>query len=245
MTKIKIFFILLFALPASSYADDFFQWSANNIQLLRGNGFELGDSQRLTVTYEHVNGWRYGENFLFVDIVERDDIGIEAYGEWYPRLSLGKMTNRDISFSIIKDFSIVGGINAGSEPSRDPHKAYLLGGGIKLDVPYFDFLNLDVYAYKSDNVESYGFQITPFWKIPFNIGKVNFIFHGFVDYASEGATGGKAYILTQPQLLLDLKKTFGIKHNVFIGIEYTYWRNKFGINNVDEESAQAMVSLGF
>ena len=64
MTKIKIFFILLFTLPVSSYADDFFEWSANNIQLLRGNGFEFGDSQRLTITYEHVNGWRYGENFF-------------------------------------------------------------------------------------------------------------------------------------------------------------------------------------
>ena len=71
------------------------------------------------------------------------------------------------------------------------------------------------------------------------------IFHGFVDYASGGATGGKSYILTQPQLLVDLKKTFGIKQNVFMGIEYTYWRNKFGINNVDEESIQAMISLEF
>lgn len=245
MTKIKILFILLFILPVSSYANDFFQWSSNNIQLLRGNGFELGDSQRLTITYEHINGWHYGENFLFLDVVHRNDVGIELYGEWYPRLSLGKITNRDLSFFIIKDFSIVGGINAGSEPSSDPFKAYLFGGGLKLDLPYFDFLNLDVYAYKSDNVESYGFQITPFWKIPFNIGNINLVFHGFLDYASKGATGGKSYILAQPQLLVDLKKTFGIKHNVFMGIEYMYWRNKFGISNVDEESIQAMVSLEF
>lgn len=237
--------ILLFSLTSSSYADDFFQWTSNSLQLLHGTGFELSDSQHITLTYEHADGWRYGENFLFIDVIQRDDVGIEIYGEWYPRLSFNKMTNKDLSFAFVKDVSIVGSINAGSEPSRDPFKAYLLGGGLSLDIPYFDFLQLDFFAYKSDDVNDHGFQITPAWRLPFQIGNAHFVFRGFLDYVSADATGGEAYILTQPQLLVDLKKTFGIKNNIHMGIEYWYWQNKFGINNVDEESIQAMISLEF
>ncbi len=83
---------------------------------------------------------KYGENFLFLDFVQRDDIGIEIYGEWYPRLSLNKISGKNLSLALIKGFSVVVGLNAGSEPSDDPFMAYTLGVGVSFDIPHAEFI---------------------------------------------------------------------------------------------------------
>ena len=80
--------LVMFLVSANLYADDIFEWSSSNIQLLSGDGFHLGSSRHNTITLEHADGWRYGENFLFIDVIQRSDIGIEVYGEWYPRTKL-------------------------------------------------------------------------------------------------------------------------------------------------------------
>lgn len=240
-----IILTLLYFVPLTSHADNVFEWTSTNIQLLTGDGFELGSSRHNTVTIEHADGWRYGENYLFMDIIQRDDIGLEVYGEWYPRLSLNKISNKDLSFGLIKDFSIVGGINAGSEPSNDPFLSYLLGGGISLDIPHTEFIQLDVMAYKQEAVNNVGIQITPAWSIPFTLGGLDFKFRGFVDWVSAAATGGVDYILTQPQLLLDLGQLSGHKDKLYLGIEYWYWHNKFGTEGVNEQSAQATIMYNF
>lgn len=232
-------------LPITSQSKELFEWTSNNIQFLSGSGFELGSSHHNTITLEHADGWKFGENFLFMDFTQRDDIGLEVYGEWYPRLSLKKLLNKDLSLGVFKDLSIVSGINAGSEPSSDPFIAYLLGAGISFDIPYAEFVQLDIMAFKSDDVNSTGMQITPVWSIPFSIGGLNFKFRGFLDWVSASATGGEDYILTQPQLLLDAGDLLGHKNKVYAGIEYWYWHNKFGIKGVTEQSIQATLLYSF
>jgi nucleoside-specific outer membrane channel protein Tsx len=237
--------VFFYFVSLASHAENIFEWTSNNIQLLSGDGFELGSSRHNTVTVEHADGWRYGENYLFMDIIQSDDIGLEVYGEWYPRLSLNKIANKNLSFSVVKDFSIVGGINAGSEPANDPFVAFLLGGGISFDIPHTEFIQLDVMAYKQEGGDSIGIQITPAWSIPFSLGGLNFRFTGFVDWVSADATGGVDYILTQPQLLLDVGQLSGHDKKLYVGIEYWYWHNKFGIKGVNEESLQAMLLYKF
>ena len=56
-----IFLLCIFS--QTSYS---FDWTASNIQLLYGSDFEFGDRDRTTVTVEHANGWKYGQNFFFV-----------------------------------------------------------------------------------------------------------------------------------------------------------------------------------
>ena len=56
-----------------------FDWTSNDIQLLYGDTFKLGDKSRTTITVEHSNGWKYGSNFFFVDIVNRNDMSTEFY----------------------------------------------------------------------------------------------------------------------------------------------------------------------
>ena len=236
---------VLLAVSSVTNAAPFFDWTSNNIQLLHGNDFELGDKSRTLLTIEHVDGWRYGENFLFIEFIDRDDSSTEVYGEFYPRLSWSKITGKTPSLTFIKDFSLVGGINAGNLPKADPYKAYLLGAGISFNIPKMDFFTLDIQAFKADNVHTTGIQITPVWSVPFQIGSLHFLFKGYAEWQSEKATGGSSTFLTQPQLLLDVGQLSGQSNTVYAGIEYHYWHNKFGIKGLTEKVPQAMIMMIF
>lgn len=236
---------LCLLVSSTSQAQKLFEWTDTNVELLTGDGFELGTRHRSTFTVEHANGWRYGENYLFVDVYQRDDVGLEVYGEWYPRVSLNKLTGRDLAFGIVKDFSLVGGINAGTEPSNDPFMAYFLGAGISFDILNADFVSVDFMARKADDVNSTGLQITSAWSIPFSVGRFKFKFRGFADWVDASGSGGVAYLLTQPQFVLDVGDFFGNTGKIYAGIEYWYWHNKFGIDGVDEKAAQALLIYQF
>lgn len=228
-----------------SHASPIFDWTSNNIQILHGNDFKLGDKSRTLLTIEHVDGWRYGENFFFIEFIDRDDTGTAVYGEFYPRLSWSKITGQTPSSSFIKDFSLVGGFNGGSLPKEDPYRAYLLGLGTHFNVPAMDFLFIDIMAFKAENVHTTAVQITPVWSAPFKIGSLPFIFKGFLDWQSRKATGENSSILTQPKLLLDIGQLLGTKNTFHAGIEYQYWHNKFGIKGLTESMPQAIIMTTF
>jgi nucleoside-specific outer membrane channel protein Tsx len=235
--------IVLLLMPYQiSYSTD---WSTSNIQLLHGDNFKLGSSVHNTLTVEHASGWQQGDVFLFLDIIERNDVGTEFYGEIFPRLSISKLINTDMSYGFVKDIYLAAGFNADSEPDSDPFRAYLYGLSFNFNFTGFDFFQLDVFAYNAENTGTTGLQITPAWDIPFNIGNSRFRFRGFLDWISGGGTGKSDYILTQPQLLLDIGHYLDKKDSLFVGLEYWYWHNKFGIDGVTEHSPQAMLMWKF
>lgn len=222
-------------------------WTASNIQLLYGNDFEFGDDERTTVTVEHAHGWRHGTNFFFVDLADRNDIGVEIYAEVYSYLSMNKVTGLDWSAGPVKDISLMAGLNISNKPEQDNFKAYLLGFSLDLSNSLFDYLQLDIAAYKDDSVSNkYGMQITPVWSLPFQIASTKFKFRGFTDFRTGNTNAtGTFHILAQPQLLLDVGDLFGWKSDkVFVGTEYSYWHNKFGVRGIDESVVQAM-AIGF
>jgi nucleoside-specific outer membrane channel protein Tsx len=241
--SLPLFYLLSFV-SSSALA---FEWTSSDIQLLHGNDFKLGDKDRTTVTVEHADGWKYGSNFFFVDIVDRNDIGVEIYAEVYTYLSLNKLSGHDFSVGVIKDISLMTGLNISNKPENDNFKAYLLGLNFEFSAPLFDYLQLSVSAYKDDNVNNkYGMQITPVWSIPFEVAKIKFKFRGFTDFnIGNTNAAGRFTILSQPQLLVDVGDLVGLKSDkVYIGTEYSHWHNKFGIKGVNEHVAQAMI-IGF
>ena len=237
--------ILLFCLNyQTAYA---FDWTSSNIQQLYGRDFEFGDSERYTTTIEHANGWKYGQNFFFVDITDRDDIGLEVYAEVYSYLSFNKISGKDLSFGLVKDISLLVGLNISNKPENDHFSAYLAGLSFDLSNKYFDYLQIDLAAYKSDDVKNkYGLQVTPVWSYPFKIASAKFKFRGFTDFRTGNTNNsGNFHILAQPQVLLDIGDLAGVKADTFfVGTEYSYWYNKFGVKGVDESVVQAMV-IGF
>ncbi len=238
---------LVFMITLTSLTTYAFDWTSSNIQLLYGSDFEFGDRDRTTVTVEHANGWKYGQNFFFVDIMDRNDIGVEVYAEVYSYLSFNKITGAEFSLGPIKDISFLMGLNISNKPEHDHFKAYLAGLSFDLSNKYFDYLQLDIAAYKSDNIRhKYGIQFTPVWSYPFQIGPAKFKFRGFTDFRTGNTNNsGNFHILAQPQFLFDVGDIAGIKSDtVYIGTEYSYWHRKFGVTDVDESVVQAMV-IGF
>jgi len=226
------------------------EWSSTNVQYLYGNAYESiyfnPNTQSLdstpvsgsVITVEHVNGWKYGDNFLFVDFTNPDrshsDIGTSLYGELSPRLSFGKMTGADLSMGIIKDFLITTTMEVG-----DGFHNYLYGLAVDLDLPGVPVFQINYYVRNQANADL-GSQVTLVWVKPFAVGSLDFVFEGFLDYAY-GLDPVENNLITAPRLLLDLGKTWGVPGVLQAGVEYQIWRNKYGIDGIDEDVAQAML----
>ena len=193
------------------------------------------------------DGWQYGSNFFFTDIVDRNDIGVEVYAEVYSSLSMNKISGHDLSFGPIKDISLLAGLNISNKPESDNFKAYLLGLSFDLSTPLFDYLQLNISSFKDDSVSGkYGMQITPVWSFPFELAELKFKFRGFTDF-NVGNTNapGVFTILSQPQLLLDVGDLAGFKSDkLYVGTEYSHWHNKFAVKGTDENVVQVMI-IGF
>ena len=51
----------------TTFAGDLLQWQSNSLTYLWGKNFKVNPSTQQTLTFEHADGWKYGDNFLFVD----------------------------------------------------------------------------------------------------------------------------------------------------------------------------------
>ncbi|GAB4293369.1 MAG: hypothetical protein Kow0083_06510 [Methylophaga sp.] len=202
MTTSKLLSLIAVSLFTAPVMAESPSWRSSNIQFLHGNQYELGPKTRESITVEHASSWRYGESYFFSNIFNRRDVGTEFYAEFYPRLNWTAVTGKPSPISLLDDFSVVAGINMGNLPRHDPFKAYLLGAGVKFHAPGMDFLRLDVMAFKSENTNTTGVQISPIWGMKFNLGQHRFWFKGFIEWQSADATGKKASLSAQPQLLL-------------------------------------------
>jgi nucleoside-specific outer membrane channel protein Tsx len=220
-------------------------WQETNFQYLWGGNFKSletktsKDNSRSTITVEHADAWKYGDNFFFFDItnpeINRNGPKTSIYGEISPRLSLGKITGVDLSAPFVKDVLAAGTLELGNGFHN-----YLYGVGVSLNIPKFNFADLNVYVRNDTAQDGVTYQITPCWQLPFSVGSASFVFEGFTDFAgSEGNTSFN--IDAQPRLLLDLGKFWGSAGNLFVGTEFIYWHNKFGIKGVEEYAPQAMV----
>lgn len=216
-------------------------WSSSNVQLLKGNSYELGDSSRTIFTYENALGFDYGDSFFFIDVTEPFDSGTSFYSEFSPRFSLSKMTGSDMSSGAIKDVMIATTLEMG-----DGVRGTLIGVGLPLKLDGFAFADVNFYLRKSERdfaavQTDTGMQLTLVWKRPFSIGSTQWSFEGFFDYAfgeDSGSAPKKNNIITAPRLLMNLG-------SVEVGIEYQIWKNKFGVDGVDENVAQVMAKWVF
>ncbi len=97
-------------LTAPAMAEGLLHWHSNSLTYLYGKDYKIDAPIQQTVTFEHVNGWKYGDTFLFLDSIHFNGKGNDNgnddstfYGEFSPRLSFGKIFQRDLSFGPIKD----------------------------------------------------------------------------------------------------------------------------------------------
>lgn len=238
-------------------------FSTTEIEFLAGEGYNLGsndlfpafagENSAVTTTVNHFDAWTYGENFFFFDISRETDgaNNTEIYGEFYSFLNLLSVVGAQ-PLGPITGIGPSIGVNAGSSTGNSNFLAMLYGGQVNLQVPGFNILNFRAHVYDNANdpfsrdLDS-TYQLTGVWNIPINISdRIQLQFLGFIDLTGEQAIAGggqlEQQLLTQPQLRLDLGALSGGQPGwVQAGIEYTYWNNKFGVNNVDDSVVQALL----
>jgi nucleoside-specific outer membrane channel protein Tsx len=225
-------------------------FSTTEIQLLYGEGFHLGrngfgETGRLTATIEHFSTWAYGDNFFFVDL-NRDFDGTgpasDEYGEYWGHLSAAKTLGYDFG-GIVRDVNLGFGVNGGTD-----FLVGAVGPRVDLNVPGFNVFTVGLYAYNNID-DPFGrdldtaYQATWVWNAPIvNRGRWNVWTQGFVDYIDDQGAGVDHQIVFQPQLRLDLGQLTGNQAGkVEAGLEYAFFKNKFGVTGVDDHVIQAML----
>jgi len=242
----KIFLLGVIVLLAGGTASPVIAqgFNAFNLQMLHASGYKLGRDRTTTLTGEWSNAWRYGDNFAFIDTARPFTGEPATYSEWLSRLSLSDLFGREISAGPVQDLLLAGNLKRG-----DGYRGYLVGIGVKLDVPGFNFFNVNGMHRNDPNLPGSTRQLNMSWGGTFTTGAIHWEFGGFLNWAAaEGISGTGAYshpnLLTQPQLMFDLGRLLGGgPDRIFAGVEWQVWRNKFGIDGFDESVLQAAIKL--
>ncbi|AVR94499.1 outer envelope protein [Pseudoduganella armeniaca] len=216
------------------------------------------DIVKHVVNFSHVSGYKYGKNFFSVDYLISDEndpsaVGSrsgahEAYAVYRHTLDLGKVTGRAMAFGPVRGVGVTAGfdINSKTDAGYNSKKRMLvLGPTLMFDVP--GFLDVSLLALHESNAPYNGFtqtatdryrydthaMLTAAWGIPFMLG-VPLSFEGYANYI--GTKGRNEFggptaveINVDMQLMYDLSAAVGAAKNTFkVGLEYQYWKNKFG-----------------
>ncbi len=213
-------------------------WQDFSLTYVRGENYELMPSDDgYVITVEHASGHSWGDTYFFLDHYDFDG-KTSKYFEFAPRLSLGKLGGNALSFGPIKDMLI-----ASNWESGEGFDNYMYGIGISLDVPGFNYVDVNLYKVENDLWED-DEMMTLVWAYPFSIGSAEFLYDGFVDWSTAQDDHAAEMNFTS-QLKWNVGKHFGLKAPLYIGMEYALWNNKFGVDGVDERNPGLLVRWHF
>lgn len=203
-------------------------------------------------TFENTAAGRWWSSYLFVDVLrswsDADANAKEVYGEWYPSLSLRGIAGKARSKGFIRDVSVTVGLNTGVRSTGPSPFAVLPGVTVDLNVPGFTFLSVGTYAYidrgrfqgQPTDCTGTTWQVTTSWSLPFRVGAARFQADGFVDFLG-GHANCEPWILTTPRLMTDLSALWSRPGTVYVGVDVTYWRNKYGISGLEDKVALPLI----
>lgn len=211
---------LLAALPSQAEI----LWQDFSVTALKGNDYRVDFPKQTVYTFEHVAGTSWGDSFLFADHLRGSNGDRSNYAEWSPRLSFGKLSSSELSYGPIKDLLLASTIEMSEFQTN-----YLYGIGLDLAVPGFSFTQLNLYRRQNEDLDD-SWQATLVWGLPFTLFGQQWLYDGFLDWASASKDQSAQMNLTS-QLKWSLSPVFDLKSPLYLGIEYVYWLNKYGIKS--------------
>ena len=227
---------LTVATPA--LAGELLHWQNNSLSYLYGHDYKVDPGIQQTVTFEHASGWRFGDLFFFTDLIHynggQNGAGDSRtfYGELSPRLSLGKVFDMPLSIGPISDVLLATTYEFG----EDDVESYLIGPGFDLAVPGFNYFTLNFYRRQTEGPRPGDgvWQITPAWSYSIPLGRSNLLIDGYLDWVVDNDQNARgtyhANLHINPQIKYDLGKALNWgEKRVYVGAEYSYWKNKYGI----------------
>jgi len=227
----KITLMLFFLFNYSAHGETYFV--DHSVSLLQGYNYEMGDSERNIVTFEHTSGHSWGGLFVFVDrMKEIHDGGAGTYTELSPSFTLASLGDglvKDINLATTWEMSSLG-------------DNYLVGLGSSLNLPGFKHFSVRVYQRLNDAGDD-NQQLTLVWGLPFNMAGYDFMFDGFMDHETD--LNDNASTNFTPQLKMDVAKIIGYSKKLYVGIEYVNWTNKFHNDGVNENNVNMLLKAHF
>lgn len=213
-------------LQAASYYNDV------SLSLLRGHNYKVGHPDRTVVTLEYVNGSSWGDFFMFADHIMPDQGDSSDYMEFSPRLKL-----LDWNEGIIRSLLL-----SATWEHSEFRDNLLVGPAIDLKIDGFRYLKLNFYRRFNENLDD-SYQFTPVWAIPFELGDQQWLWDGFLDWSSAtSATSPSMHSSSQLKWLVNQGRD---GQKFYLGAEYTYWHNKFGIQGVTENQLILLLKYHF
>jgi nucleoside-specific outer membrane channel protein Tsx len=229
------------------------EWSDDSLSVRYGTDFAepyVGTGISKTIyNFTHSGGYKYGTNFFSIDMLmsnAKDGDAQEAYVVYRNTVDFSKVSGKDLGWGPARSFGGTLGFdwNTKNDSGYSSRKRmYVAGPTVMMDVP--GFLNISILALWESNqpvngsnvrISRYEYRTHPMlnaaWGIPF--GSSGFAFEGYVNYIAAKGTnefgGGTAPELNfDGQVMYDLGSRIGMGKNTFrVGVEYQYWRNKFG-----------------
>lgn len=98
----------------------------------------------------------------------------------------------------------------------------------------FDYFQLNTYLRPPPDGKCDGknvLQITPVWNYTIPVGNSSVVIDGFINWVVDNDKSYQANFHFNPQIKYDLAKTMGWVEKFYVGVEYDYWSDKYGIDN--------------
>jgi nucleoside-specific outer membrane channel protein Tsx len=239
----------LAALCALSSAAVFAQakpvWQDFSLTGLYGENYEVGTDERTTITAEYAAKYKYSDVFFFVDHQWDDENEQSTYFELAPRLSLGEVSGKDLSFGPVKDVLVATTWehNADYDNNRGFNN-FLYGVGFALDIPYTSYANINFYKAENDRQKD-DYQMTITYAVPFKIGGEEFLADAFLDWSTDEGQGHASELNWTSQYKWNVGKHISPTTKLYVGVEHSVWKNKYGIKNADQNDVSALVKYHF
>lgn len=204
-------------------------FSTTNIQYLYGSfdgntGIDTQNGGKSTVTLEHYSTNPIGDLYGFADYSVADDRykgsdkKSDLYFEISPRVSLNKVSGKNLSFGIFKDWYLSAQYNR-KVHKFDDYIAYLYGAGTNLDLPGFNVFGVNFYKKDKNGSLNDTYQLTLNYKSIDMFG-TKFMFNGFADFTEDDT-------MIQNQLSYRLPHIDSLGDSkVYLGTEWIYYTLK-------------------
>jgi nucleoside-specific outer membrane channel protein Tsx len=241
MLLFHILFVLLIVefTNAQNRFDKTFYDAMWNVQLLGGRELAMDESlTRATFTLEHLGKVKAFEHFGYTDLIYNFQPGeFGFYTEYYPKISFGRLLNKNTKDEFLSDILLGIGTNFLITNKLD-FFVFLTGPVWKLNMPGFNLFQIETYYYMQ-NEELGTFQLTPSWDASFNTyNNIRLRTRGFIDIIGPHGVGNTQLIM-QPQILMDIGNFFKNPDKGYAGIEWHYWKNVGG----DTEKTESIPQL--
>ncbi|MNO85350.1 hypothetical protein D3C76_767220 [compost metagenome] len=238
----------------------FFEWTSNTIGFRYGEHFtnpnNPDDISKRIYSFSHADGYRYGSNFFNVDVFLSDSNdprkgtdhgGSEVYAVYRHQLYASRVFDLPLGTGLVKDHALTFGFDASRNNNLASAKKRALVIGPTMKFNGAAVLDLSVLYYREKNHSgipgakhpdhtfdgTYMFNLT--WLKPFQVSDHAAKFQGFVNHVGEK---GEDYFDkdTAPETLMRTSLMFATfpgaktKPNLWLGVGYEYWHNKFGVD---------------